>query len=75
MTADNLLSGTFYWGDPNIQAFQADYGHDRRADDHGGRVQLRMACKCPRRAVAHFPAKDAPNSLPTPLDGAPAGAG
>jgi hypothetical protein len=66
MTADNLKSGTFYWGDPNVQAFQADYGMIDELTltaDASSEDGVQMSAK----GRAHFPAKDAPDSLPTRL--------
>lgn len=66
MTADNLLSGTFYWGDPNIQAWQADFGMIDELTitaDASSEDGVQMSAK----GRAHFPAKDAPDSLPTRL--------
>lgn len=67
MNADNLKSMTLYWGDPNVQAFQADYGmidEITLSADASGSDGVTMAAK----GLAHFPAKDAPDSLPTMLD-------
>lgn len=66
MNADNLKSATFYWGDPNIQAFQADYGMIDELTitaDASSEDGVQMSAK----GRAHFPAKDAPDSLPSML--------
>jgi len=66
MNADDLKSMTLYWGDPNIQAFQADYGMIDEltiAADASGEDGVRMSAQ----GQAHFPAKDPPDSLPTML--------
>lgn len=63
MNADNLLSGTYYWGDPNIQAFQSDYMMLDSlviAADGSGTDGVTQAIK----GMGHFPAKDAPDSVP-----------
>jgi hypothetical protein len=64
MTSDDLKSLTIYSGDPNVQAFQTDYmmideviiSADATSTD-GAQMSI--------KGTGHFPAKDAPNSLPT----------
>ena len=68
MDADDLDSLTLYWGDPNIQEFQADYclldemtiGADASGTD-GATVGL--------SGQGHFPAKQAPGAVPSMLEG------
>lgn len=63
MTADNLKSATLYWGDPNIQTWQADYcmlDELTISGDASGDEVVRMSVK----GHGHFPTKTAPSSLP-----------
>jgi hypothetical protein len=67
MNADNLLSSTLYWGDPNIQAFQAAYCMPDEitiSGDASGEDGVRMTIK----GMGRFPAKTAPSSLPSMLN-------
>lgn len=65
MTSDTLKAATMYFGDPNIQQFQAAYmmateykiTGDASTEDGGVENSL--------KATGRFPAKDAANSLPS----------
>jgi len=66
MTADDLQSLTLYWGDPNVQAWQADYcmvDEITVAADASSEDGVTMAVK----GQGHFPAKTAPASTPVML--------
>lgn len=63
MTSDTLESLTLYWGDPNIQAFQAAYGlldELKITADAGSADGVTMSIT----GHAQFPAKTAPSSVP-----------
>jgi hypothetical protein len=67
MTADDLETATLYWGDPNVQYFQADYccGDELvLGADVGGTDGCRMTVK----GQCHLPAKETPDSVPAMLD-------
>jgi len=67
MTADDLLAMTLYWGDPDMQIFQASYSMVDEITvtaDASGTDGCAMSCK----GTTRFPAKTAPDSLPTMLD-------
>lgn len=64
LNADDILSATMYWGDPNIQAFAATYcmcDEITISANAGAADAVTMSAKGMGRAFA----KDAPNSLPT----------
>jgi hypothetical protein len=67
MNADNLKSATLYWGDPNIQAFQGDYGMIDEITLSGDAASS-DGVKCSVKGQTNCPAKVAPGSLPTMLN-------
>jgi hypothetical protein len=67
MNADDLKTLTMYWGDPNIQAWQADYAlvdELKLTGDASTENGVEMSLK----GLAHFPKKVAPLSVPTMLN-------
>jgi hypothetical protein len=63
MTSDTLESLTLYWGDPNIQVFQAAYGlldELKITADAGGADGVTMSIS----GHAQFPSKQAPSEVP-----------
>lgn len=67
MTADDLESGTFYWGDPNVQVFQAAYcmGDELVISmDTGSTDGVMMSLK----GKGRFPSKDDTDSVPSQLN-------
>lgn len=67
MTSDNLRAGTFYAGDPNVQAFQAKYSMVEEfgfAADATGEDGATMSFS----GRGHFPAKTPPSSVPAQLN-------
>jgi len=66
MNADDLDSLTMYWGDPNVQAFQADYAMIDEmtiAADAGGTDGVTVSIS----GQGRFPAKTAPGAVPAML--------
>lgn len=67
MTSDDLLSATLYWGDPNVQVFQAAYcmvDEITLSADASSTDGVTMSAK----GQGRFPAKTAPDSVPSMLD-------
>lgn len=66
MNADNLKSGTLYWGDPNVQAFQMPFGLCQEitiSSNVGSTDGVMMGA----RGIGNMVAKTAPSSLPSML--------
>jgi hypothetical protein len=67
MDDDDLLALTLYWGDPNVQAFQAAYGQIDTltlSADASGTDGVSMSIS----GQGYFPSKTAPASVPTMVE-------
>ena len=67
MASDDLQSLTLYWGDPNVQAFQVDYGMVDQVTVSAD-ASSEDGCSMSAQGQGHFPAKTAPDSVPAQLN-------